>query len=293
MGVLRPLLVVCSALFLAAVVSAQSTPSPPATSDPQAVALIQKSLAALTSGATVTDATLTGTAQRIAGSDNETGTATLQATSLGDSAVTMNFTSGVRTEIRNHSAIPLAASLPPGITPPPAATSIPQPVGSWSGPDGVVHAVAADNIMTEPTWFEPVLTLTRLMAPGQSWILSYVGAETHDGLAVVHVQATQIPPAAANAQANVVSLIQRLSLMDIYLDASTLLPDALDFNAHPDNNALTDIPTEIQFTNYRSVSGIEVPYRVQKYVNNVLSLDLQFSSANFNSGVSASVFAMQ
>jgi hypothetical protein len=57
-----------------------STTSPPTASDPQAVALVQKSLAALTNGVQVTDVMLSGTARRIAGSDDETGTATLEAT---------------------------------------------------------------------------------------------------------------------------------------------------------------------------------------------------------------------
>jgi hypothetical protein len=72
------------------------------TSDPQAVSLLQKSLAALTGSTSLTDATLTATAQRIAGSTNETGTATLKATALGDSRVDQSFPSGNWSEIRNH-----------------------------------------------------------------------------------------------------------------------------------------------------------------------------------------------
>jgi hypothetical protein len=69
----RPLLVLLS--FILAVPSfAQSTSTPPATSDPQA--------AALTGGATVTDVTLTGLARRTANSDDETGSATLEATAV-------------------------------------------------------------------------------------------------------------------------------------------------------------------------------------------------------------------
>jgi hypothetical protein len=103
------LLILLSCLApLAYSVSAQqaATTIPPTTSDPQAVALVQRSLTALTGGAPVTDVTLTGTARRIAGSDDETGTATLTATAAGDSKLSLNFPSGPRTEIRNHSAIP-------------------------------------------------------------------------------------------------------------------------------------------------------------------------------------------
>jgi hypothetical protein len=79
----RPALVLLPCVLIPASLSAQQSTTPvpaPAASDPQAVALIQKALAALTGGAPVTDVTLTGTARRIAGSDDETGTATLKAT---------------------------------------------------------------------------------------------------------------------------------------------------------------------------------------------------------------------
>lgn len=104
----RPLVFVSLFLLAVAAVSAQQspTPSPPATSDPQAVALIHRALAALTGGAPVTDVTLTGSARRIAGSDDESGTATLLATSAGDSKVELSFPSGNSTETRNRRDAP-------------------------------------------------------------------------------------------------------------------------------------------------------------------------------------------
>ncbi|MGH9740231.1 MAG: hypothetical protein ACRD4X_16845 [Candidatus Acidiferrales bacterium] len=152
-------IVVCS-LFSVSLYAQQSAPTS-ATSDPQAVAFVQKSLAALTGGASVTDVTLTGTARRTAGSDDESGTATVEATSTGDSRVELSFGSGNRVEIRNHSATPLPVNLPSGATLPAAATQ-PQPVGAWSGPDGVFHATSGQNMLTDPTWFFPALTLARL-----------------------------------------------------------------------------------------------------------------------------------
>ena len=81
--------------------------------------------------------------------------------------------------------------------------------------------------------------------------------------------------------------------MDFYLDPNSLLPVALDFNQHPDDNALIDLPVEIRFSGYQTMSGVAVPEQVQKYLNNTLILDLQLSNATFNSGLSTSVFALQ
>lgn len=194
----RPLLVLLSFICLAVPSFAQSTSTPPATSDFQAAALLQKSLAALTGGATVTDVTLTGSARRIAGSDDETGTATLQADSVGDSRVELSFASGNRIEIRNHSALPLPGSLPSGV--PVAAAQMPQAVGAWIGPDGVSHGMAPHNIMTDSSWFFPALIFQNVLA-SQNYALSYVGQETHNGATVLHVSALEQFPQLATAEA--------------------------------------------------------------------------------------------
>lgn len=297
----RPVLVSFAGLIFALPVFAQTTSTSPTTSDPKAVALLQKSLAALTNGVQINDVMLTGSARRIAGSDDETGTATLEATSVGDSRVELSFASGSRVEIRNHSALPLPGSLSPGI--PSSVGQTPQAVGEWVGPDSVPHAMAGHNIMTDAAWFFPPLTLQEIVS-SPNYVLRFIGQETRNGQTVMHVNASQAftnlpglqnaiskPPAPSPAQFQ--SLMEHLSAMDFYLDPNSLLPVALAFNQHPDGNALVDIAVEIRFSNYQTVNGVTVPMHVQKYMNNSLVLDLQFSNANLNAGLTASAFAIQ
>lgn len=274
----------------------QGTAAAPSTSDPQAVALVQKALVALTGGAPVTDVTLAGTARRIAGSDDETGTATLTATFAGDSKLSLNFPSGPRTEIRNHSALPLADSFPKGVPLPAAVTSQAQPVGAWSGPDGTLHGMASHNVFTDAVWFFPAVSLGRLAASSNS-VVSYVGQETLNGQSVLHVSAYQQLPAPSNPppamSAQLANLPRHLSQIDLYLDSTTVLPVALAFNTHPDGNALIDIPVKVQFSDYQSTSGALVPLHVQKFLNRSLVLDLQFDNATLNSGLGAASFQLQ
>lgn len=296
----RPLLLLLACLAVPASVLAQAGSIPPAsppTSDPQAVALVQRSLAALTGGADVNDVMLTGSAHRVAGSDDETGTATLEATSAGDSRVELTFASGDRVEIRNHSALPLSGSLPPGV--PASVAQMPQPVGEWIGSDGSPHAMANHNIMTAAPWFFPELALEEI-ATSQNYVLSYIGPETRNGAAVLHVsayeqfsQSAQSTSTSAAPGPPIAQVFQHLSRMDFYLDANSLLPVALDFSQHPDNNTLIDLPVEIRFSGYQTMNGIAVPEQVQRYLNNTLILDLQLSNATFNSGLSTSAFALQ
>ena len=80
--------------------------------------------------------------------------------------------------------------------------------------------------------------------------------------------------------------------MDLYLDATSLLPAALDFNIQPGNSANPAIPAEIRFSAYQSFSGVQAPTRIQKYLQGSLVLDITVTSAMVNSGVADSVFVL-
>jgi hypothetical protein len=78
--------------------------------------------------------------------------------------------------------------------------------------------------------------------------------------------------------------------MEIYLNSASGLPVALTSNTQPDNNLLLDIPVEIRFSDYRAVNGAQVPFHVEKYLNNTLILDLHFDAVTLNTGLSVSDF---
>jgi hypothetical protein len=110
-----------------------------------------------------------------------------------------------------------------------------------------------------------------------------------DGQAVEHVSVSQNPP----SQFPPGSLsFQHLTRADFFLDSNTFLPSAITFNVHPDNDAGLDIPIEVRFFDYRAINGAQVPYHVQKYLNNSLTLDFQTQSVIFNSGITAGSFSL-
>jgi hypothetical protein len=237
----------------------------------QAATVLGQSVSALAGSTSITDVTLTGTAERIAGSDDETGLVSLKATVAGESRMDLTLSSGARSEIRSFD-------------------SSSNPIGAWSGPDGVQHAVSFHNLLTDSSWFFPALSLQRLAnTSGVVW--TYVGQETLNGQTVTHVSFTQASPAGAGT--NVAAGMEHLTQMDIYLNSTTLLPIAFSFATHPDDNELLDIPVQIQFSNYQSVSGVQIPFHVQKFLNGILLLDLQVQSATLNSGLSAGAFSVQ
>jgi hypothetical protein len=239
-----------------------------ATASTQPSTILAQSLAVLNGSVQVADVTLIGTVEWIAGSDDEMGTAVLQALATGASNSVLNFPSGNRTEIWSLSSAPS---------------------GSWSGPDGTAHKIVFHNLLSEPVWFFPAIAIARRVS-NPSYVSTYVGQETHEGKNVQHISVYQTAPL-PNAKGGVT--FEHLTQVEIFLDSSTLLPTAIGFNIHPDDNALLDIPMEIQFADYRNVNGVQVPFRVQKLINGGVVLDCQIRGVTFNSGLSASLFTSQ
>lgn len=213
---------------------------------PAAASLIQKSLTQLTGNVPVNDVTLMGIARRIAGSDDESGGVIAKALLSGDARIDFNFPSGQSNETRTSS--------PSGET------------GTWAGTDGAKHAVAAHNLFAdEAAWFFPAVTLEHLVqSPG--FVASYVGSQTRYGKPVEHLSGSRQLPASHLGGA-VAMLAATAAQMEIYLDASTLLPSAISFKTHPDNDLKTNLAVEVRFSGYSNINGAQVPLRVQKFVN--------------------------
>lgn len=264
---LRSLVLASCVLFTSASVSAQQQPAP--TSQAQAVALAANALSALSGGTQISDVTLTGTGTRTAGSDVESGNATLKALGPYQSRLDLVVSGGTRSDIFNLSS-----------------SSAPQ--GFWIGTDGIVHPTADHNTMAGAVWFFPALSALSQVSDS-NFVVTYVGQETRQGASVQHLRfILQSPTAPASGN----QMLAQLSATDVYLDSSSFLPVALAFNAHPDNNALIDIAVEVDFSNYQAVQGAQIPFRIQKYVNGTLFLDLTIQNATVNSGLTSSAFSV-
>jgi hypothetical protein len=258
------LAIVSFALFSAVYASAQNMPS----SDPLAVSLAQQSVAALNRGAPIGDATLTGVATRIAGSDIEKGTVTLNVKGIAESRIDLSLSGGTRAEIRNNTA------------------GFPEGAAALNG--GNQLAWAMHNCWINPSWFFPTLSaLAKTSDPAQIFV--YVGLEQRKGASVQHLRTFRYSPA---KRPDVTAIRQAVSTMDIYLDSTSLLPLAFAFNTHPDNDTLTNIAVEVDFYNYQSFSGILVPTRIQKLIWNGLALDISITGATFNTGLLDNLFTV-
>lgn len=245
---------------------AQQTGTTTATQDPTAVNLATRSLAALNGSLQVADITLAGTATRTAGSDVESGNITLKAMGASLSRFDLAVSGGTRTEIFN-----LAGDTAQGF---------------WSSADGVQHTAATHNCLAGEVWFFPALSvLSQISDPNLA--ITYVGQETKSGSIVQHIRLSYQSPSLSAADNQ---LYGELTVTDIYVDPGSFLPVAIAFNTHPDNDALTNIPVEIDFSNYQAVQGVQVPFRIQKFMNGTLFMDVTITTAQLNSGLASSAF---
>jgi len=247
--------------FLLSLVAFAQTATP-ATSDPQAITLAAQSITALTRGTNISDVTLSGTATWIVGGQNFSGPVTLKALGASQSRVDLNLNGLQRSEIR---------AMNNGI-----------PAIGWIDASGT-HKGAEHNCYTESVWFLPALwsfwntSNTQLTA-------NFLGTTTYNSVSaeqlLLHEYASD-------------QVLNALSATNVYIAPTSFLPLGITFKAHPDTNALVDVPVEVRFANYQNISGVMVPFRIQKLLNGSLMLDITVQSANINSGLSATDFTIQ
>ncbi len=238
------------------------------TSDPQGLKLATQALTALTGGAPVADVSLNANVIWIAGSDYLTGTATLKAKGLSESRIDFSLGNTTRSEIRTVSG---------GF-----------PTGSWAKNAATPQALSVHNCWTDAAWFFPALS-SLAQVPNPNFSFSYVGLEKHGGVSAQHLRLFQVFPQDTKG----LMAVERLSATDVYLDPASMLPLAIAFRVHPDDNMLTDIPMEIRFANYQSVNGVQVPFHVQRMLNGGIVLDVVVTNAAINTGISASSLTLQ
>jgi len=259
----RYLLFFSALVVIPSSVLAQNQPA----SDPAALSLAAQSVAAMAGNNAIADVSATGTMNTwMVGSTADSGTVTLKVKGYGESRIDVQLvTNGSLSEIRDASA-----GFPQG-----------ELIKAGTGTIYSQQICASDA-----AWFYP-LNSAMAVAPSNGIVLSYIGLETLGGAQVQHLQSYNYQPgldSASQAQLHLVSTI------DYYLDATTFLPVAENFNLFTDNN--TAIPVQVLFLNYLTVSGLTFPQHIQKYVNGTLQFDATITSLSFNTGIPWSVFTI-
>jgi hypothetical protein len=234
-------------------------------SSPQAITLASESLQATAGSTALADVTLQGTVNYTAGSDEESGTFTLEVKGNQESKLALNLSGGPQGEIRQRLA------------------------GAWIDRSGVQHPMANHNCFVDASTLFPTFSLWGVLNDPQV-TATYVEQTSKEGITVDHIRLVRTLSSQAAAMT---AEIQGLSAADLYLDAGTHLPVAVDFNIHPDDNLRTNFPVGILLSDYEKVGGILVATHIQKLIQGTVALDFYVSGVTVNSGIQDSDFSVQ
>jgi hypothetical protein len=228
--------------------------------DPQALALLTQSVAAM-GGTVPADSAATGTVTVTAGSTNENGTIQILTRGVDQSAENISTATIKRTAIYSQG---LAS----------------EQTGSTATTSSLELAVSTQSLDF------PLPFLARALND-PAFVVTYVGAGTLAGRAVNHIRVSQ---SFSNAK---LQHLATLSQRDIWLDATSGLPAAASWIRKSARGAQYGIPVEIMFSDYRSVGAVLYPFHMNIFFNGTLWAAVAVQQVTFNTGLTDSNFPVQ
>jgi hypothetical protein len=212
---------------------------------------------AVSAGKPFSAVNLTATAEWTAGSLHESGTANLQANADGSNNVQLVIGKASRTEVQ--------------------AKADPSRICTWTDSAGKSHEILGPNCLVAIPWFAPSLfaqpsaTLPPILATTDDGAVSKNSSTFH--------QVSYLLKLKGKNAATTNQMVSQ-STVKVFYDPQTSLPASLEYSIHPDNDDSQNIPVKVVFANYQSVSGVMLPFHIERYVNRTLQLKLDVSNAS-------------
>ena len=271
--------------------------------------VLQGALTALTGGTAVADVTLAGTARRIAGSDNETGTATqsvsqvpqplallqqavaaLGGSAPSDSTANGTITTVAGTQTENGTLVVLTRGT--------GQTS--EQIGTRSGStevysQGQASLIVGANLTALPLEravtsqcpdFPLPLLAGALNNPDTAY--KYVGLETLNSVSAHHIQFWNSFTSTAKLQS-----LANFSVRDIWIDPVSGLPQKLSYTRRDAGGAAPGITVDVFLSNYQNLGGVLYPFSIQKRLNGTPWATITIQSVTFNTGLTDADFPVR
>jgi len=123
-----------------------------------------------------------------------------------------------------------------------------------------------------------LVLLQRMLNPIYSF--EFVGKETLAGQAVIHIRTTRPED----------KYWATISTQDWFFDAASFLPLRIEHRLPASGNALLTMPASVAFSDFRSVSGILVPFQLSFSVSGQTGGTAKLSSVSFNVAIDPADF---
>lgn len=266
MRIPRRVVFVLAFLLLSAVSNAQQTPASP-TRDPQALGILGQALNAgggLQPIAAIQDFTAIGNITHFWADQPVQGSVTVKGLGVA------NFR--------------LDESLPSG-------------TGSWVASKAEGSEKTADGTISDLVWANQFkrLSLTFPLALIASAVnnasiqVTYNGQTSYQGHSAYDVRIQQILPSVVDPQGTSSARLAQ----DFLIDSSTFVILGMRDQLYGEISNQAPLAHEIQFSNYQSENGVQVPFGVSEFINGQHTWTLQLSSITFNAGLTSSDFILQ
>jgi hypothetical protein len=245
--------ILCLLFCITASHSAQSQTATSQTPSP----FQQQAQIAVSGGKAFSVVNLTAAAEWIAGSDRERGTAQLQANADGSTNVQLALGKASRTEVQTKADLSRTCT--------------------WTDGTGKSHDVLGPNCLIAVPWFAPSLfgqpsaALPSLLGTTDDGAVSKDSSTFHQVSYLLKLK---------GADSSATNQLVGQSTVKVFYDPQTSLPASLEYFIHPDSDDSRNIPVRVVFSNYQSISGVMLPFHIERYVNRTLQLKLDVSNAS-------------
>lgn len=242
---------------LAGIPQTQTTTTSVPQRDPQAVALLQKSVSAM--GILPSDSTATGDVTTVAGSLTQQGTVTILTKGSTETSIQFQMPNNPWTVIFANGQANKVESSQTTVYP---------------------FELAASN----QCLYFPLPYLSGILN-NTDYSIQYVAQETVGSSAASHIRAQNT----FNSVSNFKSLSE-FTAADIWLDATTALPVRIAMVRRFGGGSAPSYAMAVTYSNYQAVSGVHYPFTIQEYVTGTLWATTTIQSVTFNTGLTDANF---
>ena len=116
----------------------------------------------------------------------------------------------------------------------------------------------------------------------------YLGLETLDGTSVHHIRLWNTYSSEPR-----LSHLAEFSIRDLWIAVATGLPHRIAYDEREARGAVPRIAVAASFSDYRNVSGILYPFRIERAYNGTPWATITIEKVTFNSDVSGTDFAVR
>lgn len=253
------------ALFVASPVLTQQTSTSTAQRDQQALTVLSQVIKAAGGQATlaaIQDITGSGTITYYWAGEEVQGNVTVKGRGIGQFRLDATLTTGVRSWAVNNGT------------------------GFTKETDGTVSQIPHHNTVNFGNLTFPLYFMSTIIGDASTSI-TYIGLEAKSGTQVHHLRTEKI----FSSKADPGGIVSKLTTRDFFIDSTSYQIVATQDMVHPEGASTIDYPREMQFSDYRTVNGVLVPFAITEVATGQRTYSIQLNQVSFNSGFQDSDFA--